>query len=251
MPLILQTPEREKYEERIKRDIGSLRASQRLALMDMLGDPPSLDNVPAEFWEQAKEDEKDGLAVILVALFRDRARDVAEEHGLEIDETLVSMSADRFARERAAWTIERSQASIQNRLAAKIGAGKDLNEDEVSQSVEGNVGTIAVTETTQGLSTGVLFAAGAALEMNRRLLMIWRLSPCKHCALCPMLNMTIQDFWRRVIPAGPPVHPHCKCWLDAFMGTKQQAIAQGLVIAFEPPFGLVADAARKIGLFRL
>lgn len=87
---------------------------------------------------------------------------------------------------------------------------------------------IAITETTRAITAGEMGAITALTSLS--LLRGQTLEPIWHtaeddlvCRACRPLNKTTRETWSVEAPAGPPLHPHCRCYLDyAILGLNQR-----------------------------
>ncbi len=75
---------------------------------------------------------------------------------------------------------------------------------------------IAATEVTRAISVAeawlILLWAEEGFEKHKR---IWHTEQDGLvCPVCRPLNRTLEPVWADAIPAGPPAHPNCRCWLD-------------------------------------
>jgi len=75
---------------------------------------------------------------------------------------------------------------------------------------------IAATEVTRAISAAeawlVVFWAAEGFESHERR---WHTEGDGHvCPICRPLNRAPESVWADRIPAGPPAHPNCRCWLD-------------------------------------
>lgn len=76
--------------------------------------------------------------------------------------------------------------------------------------------SVAVTETTTAITRGEAEVAGQIESQTGDILEpFWRTArDAKVCPTCGHLDRTPQDVWGGDFPAGPPAHPHCRCYLE-------------------------------------
>lgn len=65
----MELPNRKQIERDIAERLSRLSTRHRHELEDLVGYPPNLDNVPAEFWSRVKRDHETELVAILMLLF--------------------------------------------------------------------------------------------------------------------------------------------------------------------------------------
>lgn len=75
--------------------------------------------------------------------------------------------------------------------------------------------TVAATETTRANTHAERWAADqTAAQTGKRLAAVWNTErDGKVCPICAPLHGRIDAGWQSVIPAGPPAHPNCRCFL--------------------------------------
>ena len=71
----------------------------------------------------------------------------------------------------------------------------------------------SVTAVTQVHTNGELQAVRIIGPYSGELLPIWR-TELRACKTCAELEGKGPQIWRKISPAGPPMHPHCRCWLE-------------------------------------
>jgi hypothetical protein len=58
----MEVPNREELERQVARALGRLQKSQLTRLLEYLGDPPRVENVPVEFWEEVGKELLEALS---------------------------------------------------------------------------------------------------------------------------------------------------------------------------------------------
>ena len=79
----------------------------------------------------------------------------------------------------------------------------------------GRAAKIAVTEITRAVTAGEIFILiQMSDDAGRELISVWYTEDdARVCPICGPLHGTPQEDWSQAEPAGPPVHPNCRCWL--------------------------------------
>ncbi|HRT92702.1 MAG TPA: hypothetical protein P5516_09505, partial [Anaerolineaceae bacterium] len=65
--------QRDKFEREMERKLGRIWKEQRDELMRLLGDPPSLSNVPQSYWNNGRAAIRKVIAPIFEEIFREQA----------------------------------------------------------------------------------------------------------------------------------------------------------------------------------
>lgn len=227
MPDIPNRSDREaQVETLLRRAIGRSRQE----LIDALGSPPNVSNIPDRVWEQIRQDVADDtrrvIAVMLLLSIRRmndqigeftippadaarRAADYAERRSATLADSVVSTYRDRL---RTAVTEAKNRIDAgESRSTVERELRQRAREIGVEQAVNGGV-----TETTAANTAGELFYRDEfESELGIELIGTWHTEGDGHvCELCSPLDETTNDEWEQEYPMGPPQpHPQCRCWI--------------------------------------
>lgn len=91
--------QRDKFEREMERKLGRIWKEQRDELMRLLGDPPSLSNVPQSYWNNGRAAIRKVIAPIFEEIFREQATALITQVGIGVDWALINSRA-------ADWAIE-------------------------------------------------------------------------------------------------------------------------------------------------
>ena len=228
----------DRLEYQLASKLGRLSTRHQQELTRLLGNPPSINNVPPEFWQRVRRETEDELAAMLLLLF------IASIDALGVDRDASEALGDLFSQQRAAFVAERytahSQARVESasqRWAGQIadarsraGAGPFDADDvirpsEVLDTTTGVFGPdraarVAETESVHAEAQ----AANEALKKRKSddpietatLTLRWELNalrvPEKNCSFCVLVDGCPKEFWGQFIEA-PAAHVGCACAL--------------------------------------
>ncbi|MBS0202322.1 MAG: hypothetical protein JSS49_05425 [Planctomycetes bacterium] len=212
---------RDELEAMFGSKVLRLTREQRNRLVALLGNPPNVANVPESFWIEAGRSLYTEIAVLLATI----GRQSAQEHGAtEFQAQLfVNQYAEPRAREMVSGWIDHSKEILQAASQQWQDTTKPSGEPapptrsdaiEVSDTIFGpdRVGRMASTETTSAQTAGAEAAVSLAGGASPNDLWFTR-EDGKVCTVCRPLHETPRSFWSQYVPAGPPAHPDCRCYL--------------------------------------
>lgn len=240
--------------------VNDLWKSQRRELVKILGNPPDFSKVRQADWSRWQK-EQEAVLLILMSGFaysymQQSVRDVVDQNP-EIDWTEVDKAtADKYymktVLQRSRWasgkitdTTKRRFSERSRRTAEQVDA--NLKASRIAEELlSGSRSEMVVRTEMSGAYTCATFAIANALrKKGLTVWLIWQLRPCEHCEVCPMLDGTTEEFWKKV-SSGPPIHPSCCCRLRIFVGSKSKLQTSGL-LKREPLIGDVRRAMAKHG----
>lgn len=151
----------------------------------------------------------DGLEPIFTEVY-DNARDrMIEELDLDWPGRSLARSAKSHARR------------VGREVAAAIGGDlrrKNLTADDLAKIFsKARADRAATTEITTAISRGEIETADVIKDVfGSQPDAIWRIESGA-CPACRKLRGKRRRVWIRTAPDGPPLHPHCRCWLEWVM----------------------------------
>ena len=194
-------------------------------LLNYLGDPPNLANVPAEYWQGGWKDIQKDVEPILVDTYIEAAMDLADGIGIGIDFDNVNRAAVNWARQHSEEVMQqiwlRTHEYTLDVLSRYSGVGEVIAQGyeegltirEISERLERmfspvRAERIAVTETTRAVVEGErAYVAELERETGQRMIPIWMTANDELvCPICAPKNekpITNGDY--------PPAHPNCRC----------------------------------------
>ena len=210
-----QIARRDELELLFGKRVLELTRAERSRLIVLLGYPPNPVNVPEAFWQNVGKEVKSRILVLLGLIFRGSAI----QHGMEptIASSLSHVWAGQHAETVVANWIKRSTdllQSAQQKWDAQEKPPTSSDARELSDTILGpdRIGILAATETTVAQTAGAEQAVNQAGGISDDDLWFTR-DDGKVCTVCRPLHETPRSFWSQYVPAGPPAHPNCRCYL--------------------------------------
>lgn len=240
--------DRAQLESEFATRLSRVSSRHRRELVQLLGSPPSYDNVPESFWQKVQQEQEEALIALLLLVFVSSAT----QHGLggERSGILGQQFAQRRAREVAAKYAAHSRERVrkaadewQRRQREAEARGEPVpgstppvrprgetipeppttprqkptvTKTEIQQTAVSIFGpdrdvSIAVSETTTAATEGGEAAAGETFGISSDDVW-WTEDDQKVCPICKPLHRTKRGSkkWR----IGPPAHPRCRCWIE-------------------------------------
>lgn len=223
--------DRDKGRAEIARLMGKLNAKQKRELIDLMGEPPDLRNVPQSFWDRCQVEIENELAIAILVLFMESA--VLHELDEVTAETLAGQWAPVRASESAASIVTTTRKIVANAVNESTSAPvhpqthaetaieriETIREAIDSAYSPERAANIARNEANVAMVEGgeqAIEATGVQVERY------WRhtahpaprhagaeVKPCKLCT--PLLN-TSGDSWGGHRPGYR--HPSCDCFIE-------------------------------------
>ena len=210
---------RDELERKLARKLGSLQRAQMMRLLEHLGDPPKIENVPAMFWDEVGKELAVVLAPFLEEVYLTQAKELMLSQPIGIEWSLIHERAVTWVQQYTFDMVrdinQTSRSALQKAVSAYFERGQTIG--ELEQSISGLFGPvrasmIAVTEVTRASVQGELAIAKELSAAGIDLIHIWRTNRDEiTCALCAPLDGKKQgDGWSD----PPPRHVRCRCWLS-------------------------------------
>ena len=92
----MQVSNRSKKERDLVRRLSRVFGDQFEEVMDILGDPPNLANLPADYWDKYEKEIRTALSVPINEVFFEQFTEQMAEFGLTFDDSLGSAEALDF-----------------------------------------------------------------------------------------------------------------------------------------------------------
>lgn len=215
MPDITDRAEKEKAYARL---MAKLLKAYGGRLLEKLGDPPSLDNLPADFWDEEAKELVKALTPFGKLVFLDAARQLVQNAAVTVDWDVINENAVNWSRDYTYDLVrginDTTRTGVQNAIADFFEQGMTIGDLEAQlEPLFGPVRAeiIAVTEVTRAASEG---EQTIAQEVQRTagidMIPIWQTNDDELvCELCgPKHGEPITD------GMFPPEHPRCRCWVN-------------------------------------
>jgi hypothetical protein len=214
-------PNRDELERQYGKLIGKLLSAYGGRLLEKLGDPPSLDNLPADFWDEEAKELMRGLAPFGERVFMDAAERMMIDAPIGIEWALVNTQALEWAR---GYTFDlvtgingTTREAVSSAVQDYFGLGQTIGElEDQLAGVFGPVRAemIAVTEVTRAAVEGERAIAKDLAEQGIVMTETWNTNNDDLvCEICEPLNGKAKgDGWEE--SDGPPAHVRCRCWTN-------------------------------------
>jgi hypothetical protein len=214
----MDVKDREEWEKRLARRLGRALSKQLRRLMDALGNPPSVDKVPAEFWRQMTADLSEAIQPEIEKIFLEQAQELMASQPLAVEWGLVNTRAVEWAGQYTFDLVtglnETTRTGLRRALTNYYENGLTLG--DLREELSGFFGPvradmIATTEITRASAQGeISFADEIRKEFNVELAPIHQTSQDELvCPICgPRHNQQITD------GRFPPLHPRCRCFVS-------------------------------------
>jgi len=142
------------------------------------------------------------LTPVLAAVYLEAAEQLVGEHGGKLRDP--EQRAREWAARRANWMAGAMATTTQQAVAAGVQAGTDLDDLSYVFSKE-RADAAGVTETTESISWGEVFAAAELARIGRLLVPYWQIEDEDACPVCKDRN------GKPTNGLNPPAHPVCRC----------------------------------------
>lgn len=206
------------WETQVQRTLEKLQDAQRKRIIAAVGDPPDLNKLDPNFWNETSTEYRDALYPLLEGIFLDGAAQLADETSIGVDWNLVNEAAARWARQYTYDLVTDINDKTRRALQEKIGGYYetptgigDLKDSLAKLFDARRAEMIAVTEVTRAASYG---AQQTVAEIERNGIAMEMIFQTNNdslvCPLCGPMN-------GKVITAAqfPPLHPNCRCWVTS------------------------------------
>lgn len=216
---VAELDDRMAWEAGLSRELSRLLRSQMGQLLELLGDPPDLNNIPESFWQDAGEELQAALSRNFQDIYLAAAEQILDAQPIGVDWGLVNSNAANWARQYSfdlvSGITQTSRQAVSDAIAAFFEEQQTLQQlrDRLS-SIYGPVRAdmIASTEVTraavQGERSVIAEIEAEGVQMQR----FWITSQDELvCPICSPLHERPYSEWSFQFPDGPPGHPRCRC----------------------------------------
>lgn len=205
---------RDEFERQIARRLGRKQAEEFTRLMDALGDPPDLNNLPHDFWVAQQTAYAGVLQPILEAVVLAQAAQLLTDHKIGVDVSAVNERAARWARDYSFDLVrgvtEKTRGALQEKIAGFFTDQRtlaDLRDSIAPLFGPVRADLIAVTETTRASVEGEHTYQGELERLGLKTRGIWLTN--NDDLVCPICG---PNHGKPVSEVGaPPAHPGCRC----------------------------------------
>ena len=204
-------------ERAYQRIMGKLLEAYGGRLLEKLGDPPNLANIPPDFWDEEAKEMVNALAPFGERVYLDAASQMMQAVPGGVDWALVNRGAVDWARrytfDLVGGLTDTNRQTLQSAISAYYEQGQtmgDLERRLMNTYSRTRAEMIAVTEVTRAASEGEQQIARELAQQGINLVPVWQTNnDGLVCPICgPKHNREIKD------GQYPPAHPRCRCWVN-------------------------------------
>lgn len=212
---------RDAFELDLATRLARVLSRQRREVIVLLGDPPNMVNIPAEWWTAAGIELQAVIAPIMEEIFLQQVGAVVDVATIGIEWGLANEAAITWANQYTFGLVTELNNTTRNAIQSAVRAfydqGLSINDlrlrlmrDSVLGPVRAEM--IAVTEVTRAAAEGERqTAAQIAQDTGVVMIPIWNTADDEIAHKCPIC-------WPRHLQPimngeFPPAHPRCRCWV--------------------------------------
>lgn len=208
---------RSDWEAQLAHALAGLQQRELKRLMDALGDPPDLNNLHPEFWNEFSTTLRGELVPTLEKIFLDSAEQMLGTSSIGVDWDLVNQAATdwaaRYGYDLVRGITDNTRAALQQKVSSYFQNGwtQQALRDSL-QSLFGPVraSMISVTEVTRAAVQGELAIVKEIEKNGIKMIPIFQTSADSFvCPICAPLNGKQVQSWQ-----FPPRHVNCRCWIN-------------------------------------
>ena len=210
----MELPNRADLEADFAGTLARLSSRHRRELMDLLGQPPDINRVPASFWAKVEKETRDELLAALLLILLSSST-LHGWSGNQTDAWATQWSADHAGSVAADYAANsRDMLTVAGQAWGEMKPTRgDVLDTATSIFGPDRAARMATTETTvaqtQGGEMAITMTVGLSDEDE------WKTNPHLSvegpCRICAPLNGTTRDVWGLQFPDGPPAHCACVC----------------------------------------
>lgn len=213
----MELANRDEIERRLARVISKDLRGELEKLLAYLGDPPDLNNIPHDYWQNGWRSIQKDVEPVLLDVYLQQAKNLMMEIGVGVGWDLINRDASNWARTHTESLLKELFGKRYDHLNTTIPRfyEEGWNLGQLRSDLERwyspvRAEMIAVTETTRAAVEGErALAAQLEKESGIKLIPVWQTSKDERvCLLCgPKHGKEIVD------GKYPPEHPNCRCWV--------------------------------------
>jgi len=208
--------QRQKFERALARRLGQLQQTQLQRVLDELGDPPRMENLPPGLLDELGEELRGVVQPALEDVYRTQIEATMNSIGIGIDWNQINERAAQWAREYSFELVRGTNDTTRRALQQQIeGFFRDQRTmEDLTNSIARLFGpqraqAIAVTEITRAASAAEAQYQQELTGLGVQYQEIWYTSrDDRVCPICgPRHNKPRGEVWTE----PPPAHVNCRC----------------------------------------
>lgn len=207
------------WEGIVGKEAAKLLRAQMGQLLEILGDPPDITNVPMTFWEEQGVEMQAAMSRHFRDIYIESAEQILAAQPIGVDWGLINQEAITWAEGYSFELVQGINETSRRVLADAVGAffeeGQTIGDLRAALSQAfGPVRAemIASTEVTRSAVQGERAFIAELERMGVRMQRFWVTSQDERvCPICSPLHEVPFAEWSGQFPEGPPAHPRCRC----------------------------------------
>ena len=214
-------PNRDALEKILARKLGGLNRRQLGKLLELMGDPPKLENVPLSFWDDAGKELAQIVTPFSERVYLEAAERMLATVPIGVDWSLVNESASIWAQQYSYDLIGGINTTTQRAVGRAV--SNFYSQGQTIGDLRARLGRIyspvraemiAQTEVTRAAAEGEREVVTELAKDGIKMIEVWQTSNDELvCPICgPRHGKKVGDGWNR--GQGPPAHPRCRCWIN-------------------------------------
>jgi hypothetical protein len=219
---------RDEFEAKLARLLGRQFGAEIRRLMEALGDPPRIENIPAGFWDDTSAELRGAVVPTLREIYIAQGEAMAAGFSIQPDWALVNTGAVEWASHYGFDLVrginETTRDGISRAVQAYYRDGLNLGQLEDMLGVyygPKRAERIAVTEVTRAAVQGERGVADQIMRENPSIEMIPFYVTNADDIVCPICG----ELDKKQITEEadyPPKHPACRCWVRSDMRVRKE-----------------------------
>jgi hypothetical protein len=216
-------PNRPLLEKELAESIANALGIQFDELMGLLGDPPAIDNLPYDYWEQVEGELVGAIKPEVQAIFMSQAEQLLKELPIGVsDWGLVNTQAIEWANSYTFDLVRKlnntTREGIRKGLEAFFQDGSmtiaDLADSLTNLFGPVRAEMIAVTEVTRASVQGELALVNLIEGENPHIRMKGKWHTARDDRVCEICGARHDKYYGDGWTEYPPAHPRCRCWVN-------------------------------------
>jgi hypothetical protein len=188
-------------------------------LLEFLGDPPNLNNVPMTFWEESGVEMQAAMSRHFRDIYIESAEQILAAQPIGVDWGLINQEAITWAEGYSFDLVQGLNQTSRNAVSRAVSAFFEDQQTigDLRAALAQTFGPvraemIASTEVTRSAVQGERAFIAELQRMGVRMKKFWVTSQDELvCPICSPLNGLPSEEWISEYPEGPPAHPRCRC----------------------------------------